>query len=89
MLSQLEVREALVEVLSRIEGYDSAVIEAAIVSRGGDDQYELDSKVAESVIAGLEVLLGVHLPGPADLNRRQFATIGALIRLVLPVAMAA
>ncbi|MCU1525400.1 MAG: hypothetical protein JWO18_2294 [Microbacteriaceae bacterium] len=87
-LTRQQVREALIRVLASVEGYNPSDIEAAIEARGGDGNYDLDSKVAESVIAGLEVVLGVRLPGPSELKRSQYTSIDSLIRLVLPVLSA-
>lgn len=77
-----QIREAMLDELADVIADDRAELDAAIAVVGGDNMFELESKQAEAVLAGLSVALGVELPGPADLEPNQFATIDALIDLV-------
>lgn len=76
----LDPRAVVIEALAsaKTDG-DVAAIEAVIADLGGDDDFHLDSKFAEAVIAYVEVLAGRRMRGPADLSRYQFATVGALV----------
>ncbi|NMF28836.1 hypothetical protein HF845_10600 [Cellulosimicrobium aquatile] len=80
--SRDEVRRALVAALAEVEGVSVEEIENAIAARGGDNLYELDSKTAECLIGPLVALYGRRLPGPADLEPEQYATIESLTDLV-------
>lgn len=77
-----EIREALIAALANVEGVDPAEAEAAVAAAGGDFLYELDSKVAECVIAEIGQAFGVTLAGPADLPADQYATVEALLDLL-------
>lgn len=81
-MDRCAVRARVVEALADVEGLSAQEVEAAIMAVGGDSALELDSKQAECVIAGLEVVFGCQLPAPADLDRTQFATLEALVDLV-------
>jgi hypothetical protein len=74
----LEIREALVAALANVDGVEPADAEQSIAAVG-DDRYELDSKVAECVIAEVGEVFGVDLPPPADLLPHQYASLGALL----------
>jgi len=80
--SRSDIREAILDELTDVEGVDRGEIDAAIGRVGGDDMYELESKTAEAVLAGLSARFGIALPGPADLEPEQFATVDALVDLV-------
>ena len=82
-------RQAAVEALGITHGIDPLVVEAAIVTVGGDELFELDSKTAEFIIAGIEVALGKTLPTPADLGRSNIGTLGVLLRALAPRLSAA
>lgn len=80
-ISRVEVRDALIEALANVDGDDPADTDRAVAAVG-DDRYELDSKVAECVIAEVGEMFGVELPAPADLPKQQFASVGALLDLL-------
>lgn len=80
--SRDEVRRALVEALADVEGFEVSDVEAAVAANGGDNLYELDSKTAECLIGPLTAKYGRRLPGPADLQPEQYATIESLTDLV-------
>lgn len=44
--------------------------------------FVLDSKVAECVIAALEVVFDAQLPGPAELDCMHYSTVAALLDLL-------
>jgi len=77
-----EIREALIAALANVEGVDVEELEQGVAANGGDSLYELDSKVAECVIAEVGEAFGVPLVGPADLPPDQYATIEALLDLL-------
>lgn len=83
MATAAAVRTALVEALAKSRATTAAKIEQAITDAGGDDVLQIRSKIAEAVIARLEKVFGVKLPGPADLDRTEFATVGALLALLV------
>jgi hypothetical protein len=70
--------------LAECEDYSVEQVEAAIAAVGGDNAFELDSKMAEWVVAYVEYAFDVTtpLPKPADLQRDQFATLAALIEAI-------
>ncbi|MGH3630162.1 MAG: hypothetical protein ACRDRL_22315, partial [Sciscionella sp.] len=78
------LRDLLVRGFAECEDYSFEQVEAAIAAVGGDNLFELDSKKAEWVVAHVEHALGVTtpLPKPADLQRDQFATLGALVEAI-------
>lgn len=80
-MDQQALRDVLVRGLAEFGDYSVDQVEAAITAVGGDDAFELDSKQAEWMVAHVEHALGVltPLPKPADLQRDQFATLGALL----------
>jgi acyl carrier protein len=80
-ISRSEVRNALIAALANVDGDDPAETERR-VSALGDADYELDSKVAECVIAEVGEAFGVELPAPADLRAHQYASVGALLDLM-------
>ncbi|MCR6493533.1 hypothetical protein [Cellulomonas sp. P24] len=80
--SRSDIREAILDELADVEGVDRGEIDGAIGTVGGDEMYELESKTAEAVLAGLSARFGVALPGPADLEPEQFTTVDALVALV-------
>lgn len=80
-ISRSEVREALIDALANVDGDDPADTERQ-VALVGDDGYDLDSKVAECVIAEVGEVFGVELPAPADLRTYQFASVAALLDLL-------
>lgn len=80
--SRLDIREAILDELADVEGVNRSEIDDAIERVGGDEMYELESKTAEAVLAGLSARIGVALPGPADLEPEQFTTVDALAALV-------
>ncbi|WP_127476124.1 hypothetical protein [Microbacterium sulfonylureivorans] len=77
------VREHLVRMIAEVEGVDADEVYEAIAAAGEDGDFQLRSKIAESVIAGLEEVFGVTLPAPADLPREEFATVNALLELIV------
>jgi len=79
--SRAEVRQALIEALANVEGVTPVEIETAVGDAGGDNLYELDSKMAECLIGPLIAKWG-PLPGPADLEPEQYATIESLTDLI-------
>lgn len=81
-VSRDAVRQALVEALANVEGVGLGDVEAAVAANGGDSFYELDSKTAECLIGPLTAKFGRRLPGPADLQPEQYATIESLADLV-------
>lgn len=81
-LSRADVRDALVEAIANVEGYDAQDVEMEIASRGGDRAYELESKTAEAVLAEVGEALGFTPVGPADLEPEQYSTLSVLIDLV-------
>jgi len=84
-----EARQAAVAALAITYGIDVAAVEAIIAARGGDDLLELDSKLAEFVIAAMEVALGKTLPTPSDLGRDSIGSLGVLLRALAPLLSAA
>lgn len=76
-----EVRDALVAALAEVEGLTVDNFKREL-SKRAELLYELESKVAECVIAALSEHFGVSLPGPADLRSDQYATIEALTDMV-------
>lgn len=78
-----EIRDALIASIADVAGVTPQEVLDRISELGGDGHFELASKTAESAIAGLELMLGVGLPGPADLKREEFATISALLFVVV------
>ncbi len=74
------VRGSLLEGLAECYAPDEI---AAALKAYGDYQLELDSKEAEYAIVYVETVLGVSLPAPADLDREQFATLGALVDAIM------
>lgn len=76
-----EIRDALIDALAEVEGLAGGDFRRELSNRG-ELLYELESKVAECVIAALSEQFGVALPGPADLRSDQYATIEALTDLV-------
>lgn len=80
-ISRAEIREALIEALANVDGDDPADTDRAVTALG-DDRYELDSKVAECVIAEVGEVFGVELPAPADLRAHQYASVGALLDML-------
>jgi hypothetical protein len=81
-LSRSEIREALIAAIADVEGVDDAAVELELAAVGGDALYELESKVAECVIAALGEGFGITLAGPADLRPDQYATIESLLDLL-------
>ncbi len=77
-----EIREALIAALANVEGVDVVEFEHEVAATGGENLYELDSKVAECVIAEVGESFGVTLAGPADLPPDQYATIEALLDML-------
>jgi hypothetical protein len=77
-----EIRAALLKAVANVEGVDVGEIEDAVDGLGGDERYELDSKTAEAVLAEVGEALGFHPVGPADLDKHQYATLGALLHLI-------
>ncbi|WHP18931.1 hypothetical protein [Cellulomonas sp. ES6] len=82
-ISRSDIREAILDELADVEGVDRGDIDGAVGGVGGDEMYELESKTAEAVLAGVSARFGVPLPGPADLAPEQFATVDALVTLVV------
>ena len=80
----IATRSAIIQGLAEAEGLDVTVIELEIDQSGGDANFHIDSKLAEVVIAFVEVLYGCELPLPADLKRDQYATLEAIVNLVSP-----
>jgi len=76
------LREALLDALADVEGVDRSAIDDAVTARGGDLMFVLDSKVAECVIAALEVVFDAQLPGPAELDCMHYSTVAALLDLL-------
>ena len=89
MTATHEARVAAVEALGVTHGLDPADVETQIVDVGGDDLLELDSKLAEFVIAAIEVALCKTLPTPADLGKDNIRSLGALLRSLAPLLSAA
>jgi len=77
-----DIREALLAALANVEGVDVEDLEREMAATGGENLYELDSKVAECVIAEIGEAFGVTLAGPADLPPDQYATIEALLDML-------
>jgi acyl carrier protein len=75
------VLEAVIAALADAEGLSTEEV-ADAVDQVGELAFELDSKLAEVVIASLEEEFGQQLPAPADLAPTQFATVAALVDLV-------
>ena len=80
----LLIRASIILGLADAEGLDAGEIEEAVALAGGDAGYQLDSKMAEAVIAYVEDLYGCELPSPADLRKDQFATLEAIVTLISP-----
>lgn len=76
------VRAAAVNALADADGLTPAEVLAVLTELGDDSLLELDSKKAEVMIAAMEEVFGRELPAPADLEREQFASVGALVALV-------
>jgi hypothetical protein len=72
------IRDAVVVGLAELYGVSPAEAEEVIDGTGGDDMLELDSKMAEWIIAHAEKEFGATLPTPVELGREQFATVAAL-----------
>lgn len=82
-------RAAAIEAIAITYGLDTADVETEIAAAGGDDLLELDSKLAEFVIAAIEVALGKTLPTPADLGKENIQSLGVLLRRLAPLLSAA
>ncbi|NKY59393.1 hypothetical protein [Nocardia flavorosea] len=80
MIDEDVLRDALVAGIAEFNVVTSGEVEEAIAAVGGDYAFELESRLAEWVIAHVEFVLGLTwpLPKPADLRREQFATVAAL-----------
>ncbi|WP_062980490.1 hypothetical protein [Nocardia anaemiae] len=80
MIDEDTLRNALIAGIAEFNVVTSADVEAAITAVGGDYAFELESRMAEWVVAHVEHVLGLTkpLPKPADLRRDQFATVAAL-----------
>ncbi|WP_459548559.1 hypothetical protein [Nocardia sp. X0981] len=80
MVDEDVLRDALVAGIAEFNVVTPDEVEDAITAVGGDYAFELESRLAEWVVAHVEHILGLtwHLPKPADLRRDQFATVGAL-----------
>jgi hypothetical protein len=78
------LRDLLVRGLAEFEDYTVEQVEAVITGAGGDNALELESRQAEWIVAHVEHALGdtKPLPKPADLQRNQFATLGALLEAI-------
>jgi len=85
MATAAAVREALIRAIAETRASSVPEIEQSIRDAGGDDAVTIKSKFAEAVIARLETMFSRQLPAPADLDRTQFATIGALLFLLTPI----
>lgn len=84
-INRADIRKALVAALANVEGVHPAEVDSAVEAVGGDACYELDSKTAECVIAEIGHAYGVTLAGPADLPAEAYATIDALLDMLLQV----
>lgn len=84
-----DARVAAVEAIAITYGLDATEVEAQIAAGGGDDLLELDSKLAEFVIAAIEVTLGKTLPTPADLGKENIQSLGVLLHSLAPLLSAA
>lgn|GEM_PF-3998261 len=80
--SRSEIRASLIAAIADVEGVDEAAVELELTAVGGDAMFELDSKVAECVIAALGEEFGVTLAGPADLQPDEYATVESLLDLL-------
>ena len=78
-----DIRSCMIAALSVTHGLDTTEIEEALADLGDDYLHELDSKTAEFLLVAAEVVVGKNLPCPADLGPEQYATLGALIDVVL------
>jgi hypothetical protein len=79
---EASVRDLMVRTIADIKGLNPTEVSASI-DAVGDFHFELSSKFAEALLAGLEAAIGHALPAPADLQKSEFATMGALLALVL------
>jgi hypothetical protein len=76
----IDVRDRLLDALSKVRAAPREELEREIASAGGD--LEIDSKEAEAAIGRLHHELGIALPGPKDLEPEQCNTVGALTTLI-------
>ncbi len=76
----IDVRDRLLDVLSKVRATPREELEREIASAGGD--LEIDSKEAEAAIGRLRHDLGIALPGPKDLEPEQCNTVGTLTTLI-------
>lgn len=81
-ITRREIREVLIEALAEIYDMDPAEVDDHVAAGGGDAMLELDSKVAECVIAVASVRFQITATGPADLAPEQYATLEALLDLM-------
>lgn len=81
-ITRSEIREVLIEALAEVDGLDPGIVDGEVAARGGDAMFELDSKVAECVLAVASVKFGIKATGPADLQPEQYANLEALLDLL-------
>lgn len=84
-----DARTAAIEAIAITYGLATLDVETEIAAAGGDELLELDSKLAEFVIAAIEVALGKTLPTPADLGKENIQSLGVLLRNLAPLLSAA
>jgi hypothetical protein len=77
-----EVRGWMLDALRKDLALDDEV-DAALAASPDDYMLELDSKTAEFLLVKIEILAGVKMPAPADLSPEQYASLGALIDVVM------
>ena len=83
MVSYDAVRECMVAALAVTNGLDTDEVGGSLGDLSDDYLFELDSKTAEFLLVAAEAVVGHKLSCPADLGQEQYATLGALIDVVL------
>ncbi|MGW4368128.1 hypothetical protein ACWEKT_21050 [Nocardia takedensis] len=79
MIDDQALHDVLVEGIAQFEQATTEDVEEAIAASGGPLMFELESRMAEWIVAYAEQVLALSdLPKPSDLHRAQFATLGAL-----------
>ncbi len=81
-ITRSEIRDVLIDALAEVDGLDPGIVNGEVAARGGDAFFELDSKVAECVLAVASVKFGIKPTGPADLEPEEYATLEALLDLL-------
>ncbi|MFC5060739.1 hypothetical protein [Actinomycetospora atypica] len=82
MIDEQALLEVMVEAIAEAMAVEVSEVLEALEAVGGEDNLELDSRVAEWVVAHVESSMPEvgRLPAPANLEPHQIGTLGALRR---------